>query len=163
MSEPRTLSNICQVCLVVKDLRAAMDKYASLGIGPFSVYTVDTKMLPGVTYRGAAANYRAQVAMAKIGTLWLELMEHQEGENIYKEHLQKHGEGLHHFGIFVDDYKAACDHLTGQGYRQIMGGPIIGKDREGRFDYFETEKGYGAIIELLDMPDDLGKPTYTYP
>ena len=73
------IKNGIQVCVIVKNLKEAMGRYHSLfGIGPFEVYTVDTKELPGVTHRGQPGDYRVTVAMAKIGTGMLELLESGE-------------------------------------------------------------------------------------
>jgi methylmalonyl-CoA/ethylmalonyl-CoA epimerase len=159
------IANVLQVCVVVRDLKKAMDRYHSLfGIGPFSVYTVDTEQLPGITYRAMPGNYRIQVAMARIGTGILELMEHQRGQTIYKEFLEQHGEGIQHIGFLVDgDYENALKELADSGFAHSQGGPIAGKNRDGRFDYFESQKALGAIVELLDMPEDPVDPTYVYP
>ena len=45
---------------------------------------------------------------------------------------------------------------------QIQGGPILGIDRNGRFDYFEADAQLGLTLELLDMPEVYGKPEYEY-
>ena len=163
MAAPKALSNIRQICLLVRDIKKSMDYYASLGIGPFKVYAMDTRDMEGVTYRGEPADYSLEVAWAQLGSWTLEVLEPKRGENIYKEFMKKHGEGLHHMGIYVDDYESACNFLVSLGCEQIMGGPIYGKDKTGRFDYFDTEKEYGTVLELLDMPKDLGEPDYIYP
>ena len=89
-----------QICVIVKELHAAMEKYQRLfGIGPFSVYTVDAKDLAGVTYRGRPANYRLQVGIAPFAGGLIELLEPQGGESIFKEFLDRHGEGVQHIGL----------------------------------------------------------------
>ena len=40
---------------------------------------------------------------------------------------------------------------------------IYGNDRHGRFDYFEADREYGILLELLDMPEVYGQPDYVYP
>lgn len=158
----QTLSNICQICILTKDLKKTMKQLALLGVGPFKVYTMDTRNMSGVTYRGKPADYSLEVAWAPLGSWTLEVLAPKRGKNIYTEFIERHGEGLHHIGIYVDDYDTAYTELLKQGYRQIQGGPIDGIDKTGRFDYFDSRKG-GAIIELLDMPNNLGKPAYIYP
>jgi len=165
MKLPESMSNMCQICLLVKDIRASMDFYASIGIGPFKVYAMDTRDMEGVTYRGKPADYSLEVAWTQVGPWTLELLQPMRGDNIYKDWMKKHGEGLHHFGIYLkpEDYADGCKFLESQGCPQIMGGPINAKDRDGNFDYFDTQEKYGTIFELLDMPDDLGEPSYVYP
>lgn len=163
MGQTKILSNICQMCLVTKDLKSTMQHYVSLGIGPFKVYSMDTRDMKGVTYRGEPADYSLNVAWAQLGSWSFEIIEPKRGKNIYTEFLEKHGEGIQHLGIYVDDYDAAYAEFVKQGFMQIQGGPIDGVDRTGRFDYFETEARYGTILELLDVPADLGEPDYIYP
>jgi methylmalonyl-CoA/ethylmalonyl-CoA epimerase len=162
MPKKPILSNISQICIVTRNLERTMKKYVSLGVGPFRVYSMDTRKMTGVTYRGKPADYSLKVAWAKLGSWTLELIEPTRGVNIYTEFLEKHGEGIQHLGIYVDDYDAAFGELIRREYKQIQGGPIDGIDKTGRFDYFETEKEYGTILELLDMPENIGEPDYVY-
>lgn len=164
MKNIRGLSNICQIGIIVKDLTSSMERFSQiLGIGPFKVYTVDTDKLPGIYYRGRPANYVAKVGMAEVCSWELELIQHISGESIYKEFLERFGEGPQHVGIVVDDYEREYEKLIKRYSQPIMGGPIPGKNRTGRFDYFESESELSTIIELLDMPEVRGDPTYIYP
>ena len=146
-----------QICIAVKDLDEAMNRYGSLmGVDSFAVYMVDSSDLPGVTYRGAPADYRVQVAIADIGQWQIELLQHHRGDCVYKEFIDEHGEGVHHLGFFVDDeqkYEGTCQELVNRGYPHLQGGPILGKHRDGHFDYFDSKQDLGLIIELLDMPE----------
>ena len=165
MKPPKSMSNMCQLCLVVKDIRKAMRHYVSLGIGPFKVYKMDTRDMEGVTYKGKPADYSIEVAWAKLGAWTFEIIQPMRGQNIYKDWMAEHGEGLHHLGIYLkpEEFADGCRFLEGQGYSQTMGGPIYANDRTGDFRYYDTREEYGAILELLDMPEDLGEPNYNYP
>ena len=163
MSNPRTISNICQLCFVVSDLEKTMQSFVSLGVKPFKVYSMDTKDITGVTYRGKPAGYSLAVAWASLGSWTLELIQPKRGQSIYHEHLDKHGDGIHHLGIYLDDYEKGYKEFIERGYKQTQGGPIESVDRTGRFDYFETEVEFGTILELLDMPENLGEPDYVFP
>ena len=88
------------------------------------------------------------------------------GRTIYGEYLaEQPAGGLHHVGAYlaVDQYDAAYRYLEGIGYPQIQGGPILGNDRNGRFDYLESDAQLGLTLELLDMPEVYGTPDYEYP
>ncbi len=146
---------ILQVCVVVKDVEKAVRNFEELlGIGPFAVYTVDSKDMPGVTYRGQAGDYRVKVAMTKVGGGVIELIESQRGSNIYTEFLARHGEGIHHIGLITDDFESAFKNFENRGLRPSLDGPIVGKTN-GRFTYFDTESRVGGILELLDVPADV--------
>jgi hypothetical protein len=143
-----------QVCVLVKDLEQAMERYRDLlGIEKYNVYVVDTRELPGVTYRGQPGDYRVTVALANVGTWQLELMMPERGESIYKEVLDRQGEGIHHLGFIVNQgYDAAMSDLAARGFQHLQGGPIVGTDRTGRFDYFDSKDHPGIILEVLDIP-----------
>ena len=143
-----------QVCILVKDLEDAMKRYSDLlGIEKYSVYVVDTRELPGVTYRGQPADYRVTVAIANVDTWQIELMMPERGESIYKEVLDRQGEGIHHLGFIVNqNYDAAVSDLAARGFQHTQGGPIVGTDRTGRFDYFDSKDHPGIILEVLDIP-----------
>ena len=144
-----------QICVVVKDLDEAMKRYSDvLGVGPFLIYSVDAGEL-GVTRDGVPTNYKVRVAMAKMGGAVLELLENLTGQTIWKNFYDKHGEGMHHIGLFVNNFPAALGAFTARGFKITVDGPIIGKERNGRFTYLETEEGLGTTFELLDFPEDL--------
>jgi methylmalonyl-CoA/ethylmalonyl-CoA epimerase len=93
--------------------------------------------------------------MAKVGGAVLELLENVMGQTIWKDFYEKHGEGLHHIGLFVKNFPAALSAFTDRGFKVTVDGPIAGKDRTGRFTYLETEKRMGTMFEIMDLPEDL--------
>jgi hypothetical protein len=101
-----------------------MRHFAALGVGPFKVYSMDTREMTGVTYRGKPADYSLEVAWASLGSWTLELIASKRGENIYTEFREKHGDGIHHLGMYLDDYQQGYDQLIGMGYDQIQGGRL---------------------------------------
>jgi len=146
-----------QICVVVENLDEAMKRYADLlGVGPFLIYSVDAKEL-GVTRDGVPTDYKVRVGMAKMGGAVLELLETLKGQTIWKDFYDKHGEGMHHIGLFVKNFPAALSAFVDRGFKITVDGPIAGKDRTGRFTYLETQDRMGTTFELLDFPEDLMK------
>ena len=144
-----------QICVVVENLDEAMKRYADLlGVGPFLIYSVDAKEL-GVTRDGVPTDYKVRVGMAKMGGAVLELLETLKGQTIWKDFYDKHGEGMHHIGLFVKNFPAALSAFVDRGFKITVDGPIAGKDRTGRFTYLETQDRMGTTFELLDFPEDL--------
>ncbi len=163
-----SLGNWKQLGFVAPDAKAMMDRLTAVGFGPFNVYHVDSADWEGVTYRGAPAErYALEVCMAS-GTWDVEIIVPIPGggRTIYSEYLAKQpAGGLHHIGAYLtaDQYDPAYRYLESLGYPQIQGGPILGIDRNGRFDYFEADAQFGLTLELLDMPKVYGTPEYEYP
>jgi methylmalonyl-CoA/ethylmalonyl-CoA epimerase len=146
-----------QICVVVENLDEAMRRYTDLlGVGPFLIYSVDAKEL-GVTRDGLPADYKIRVGMAKMGGAVLELLENLKGQTIWKDFYDKHGEGVHHIGLFVKNFPAALSAFVDRGFNITVDGPIAGKDRTGQFTYLETQERMGTTFELLDFPEDLMK------
>jgi hypothetical protein len=81
------------------------------------------------------------------------LIQHLSGRSIYKEFLDKRGEGLHHLGFIVPDHEKVIADFTANGFPVIQSGRI-GNNPGVRFAYFDTEAAIGAIMESIVLDDD---------
>ena len=137
------------VAFVVNDMDKAKSKYGSifgesifrpetlLDTSTFSVYEVYQK--PTSTVHKSRFNH------TDIGTnkLDVEFISPVEGDSIYRDFLNKHGEGIHHIAFRVDDLDAETDKLVARGI------PVITsvKRSTGRgFAYFDFGD---CLIELV--------------
>lgn len=137
------ITKIDHIGIVVKDIQKTVEYYSStLGIGPFRVFEVN---IPDAIVQGKVSSLRIKAAIAKLGSLDIELIESIEGENIYAEFLKSRGEGLHHLAMLVDDVDKEVAELKEQGIRVLQGA----KTPAGSFAYLDTEEIGGVIIELL--------------
>ena len=97
-----------QVALVVPDLEKAVEQYwGAFGIGPWQFYTYGKPLVRRMSYHGKPAEYRMRLALAQMGPLNLELIEMVEGKTVYADFVAKHGYGVHHLGVPVDNMGAA--------------------------------------------------------
>ncbi|GAD53240.1 lactoylglutathione lyase and related lyases [Halarchaeum acidiphilum MH1-52-1] len=121
---------IDQLGLVVEDLDAGIERYGSLfGIGPWEVYRFAPPELTERTYRGEPADFSWDLAFADAGDVQIELIQPLEGENLYTEHLEEHGEGLHHVACFsFDDPADAVDAFVDAGYPVVQHGRLGGSE-----------------------------------
>jgi len=131
-----------QVAVVVRDLDRAIDYYTGLGLGPFRRWEAT---LPQATFRGRRLSLHLKLALARLGPLQLELIEAQEGENLYWEFLQERGEGLHHLGFNVPDLEAEVARFARQGIGVLQSGKTDGVS----FAYLDTAGIGGVIFELI--------------
>ena len=164
-----SLGNWKQLGFVAPDAKAMMDRLIAVGFGPFKVYHVDSGDWEGVTYRGVPAErYALEVCMAS-GTWDVEIIVPTPGggRTIYSEYLEQQPGRRPPPHRRIPGRGPVRRRPTGTwrgiGYPQIQGGPILGIDRNGRFDYFEADAGLGLTLELLDMPEVYGTPDYEYP
>jgi hypothetical protein len=161
------VNRVRQVCVVVNDIQRAMEQYwNTLGIGPWLRYDFEPPRLTNTTLHGNRQPYSMKLALAEIGppdheVMW-ELVEPMEGPSIYKEFLERHGEGLQHAWFmtdesFDDSAKAMADH----GISIIQSGNYAGS----RYAYLDTEEHLSMVAEIVDWPDgwDLPAPDGIWP
>jgi hypothetical protein len=143
---PIRLGDVLQAGIVVKDLQASMEAYwRALGIGPWKVYTYAPPALREATLRGRPAEYAMRIAHAQAGPVQLELIQPLSGQNIFAEHLQAKGEGLHHIQSRVEDTEGVLAAFRGLGVGVLMSG----KFGEGEFYFLDTERLLGVVYEIF--------------
>ena len=158
------LTQINQIALVVRDLDAALRRYwETLGVGPWKVYTYGSPLVREMTYRGRPHEYRMRLALAQVGPLVIELLQPLSGDNIYVEHLDSKGEGLHHVGIFVPSFDQAVAQAQQQGFSVLQSGRGYGRWGDGGFAYLDTEAMFGVILELIEVPRERVPPEAEFP
>lgn len=150
---PFLAGGISQVALVVEDLDEAVERYATaFGVGPWHFYTYGKPLLRRMSYQGRPAGYRMRIAMAQVGPMNIELIESLEGPSVYEDFIAKHGYGVHHLGVQVDDADAAIAQAQAAGVGMLQDGSGFGPDGDGHFAYLDTERELGVMLELREAP-----------
>ena len=159
-----TDTKISQIGVVVRDLDKTMKHYTDLlGWGPWNVYEHTSPSLHGTHLHGKPAVYSMLCAETMVGDMCYELIQPLEGESIYKEWLEEHGEGLHHIAVMkptAKDSEAFKQMMADDGAKMLMGGRI-GESIE--FYYLDSEPKLKVILEsgtghAIDL-----KPVRVYP
>ena len=136
-----------QVGIVVKDLDQAIEFYTNtLGIGPFQVMDVSLK---GCIYWGRTTDCRMKLAMAKSGSIEIELIQVLEGETPHTEFLREKGEGVQHLRFSVDDLGAMLGQFARKGIEPVWQHtiPEVGLS----YAYLNADAVGGVMIELIEM------------
>jgi len=161
---PFLCGGISQVALVVNDLDTAVERYwKRYGVGPWHFYTYGKPLLRKMSYRGRPAEYRMRIAMAQAGPLNIELIEIVDGPTVYADHVAKHGYGVQHLGVQVDDADAAIAMANAAGIDVLQDGSGFGPDGDGHFAYLDTEDDLGVMIELREAPRRRHPPEKIFP
>jgi len=159
------LKAINQIGFVVEDIDKAMEAYWKyFGIGPWKVYNFGSPVVKDTKFRGKPEDFHMTIAIAKVGELDFELIEHKDGDTIYKEFMARNPMGgVHHLAWFVKNIDEAVREMEQLGFKVIQSGRGYGKDGDGGFAYLSTEDELGALFELLEVPSERIPPHRVYP
>ena len=100
------IKRIDHVAIAVRDADQASEQYI--------------KLLNAVHIRTEILREKAgmvKVAYMQIGENVLSLVQSLEADGFINRHIDKHGEGLHHMGLEVDDLAEFIQEVEGKGYR----------------------------------------------
>lgn len=153
------IKGIAQVALVVKDVQKTVENYWNiLGIGPWGIYEMRSPMLTELTYHGKPGQFSMKVALTKVGTTELELIEPVSGDNIYSDFIAEHGEGFHHVQYVVDNVDEITQMMSKKGFPLLMSGHV----GDSAFAYYDTVDAFKTIWEVW-QPAKAMSPNYHYP
>jgi hypothetical protein len=138
---------ITQVAWVTDDLDATEGALSAMfGVSGWTRMP-DVRFGPDAcTYRGRAADFVADISLAYSGDLQLELIRPVSGASIYTEHLERHGAGLHHVCVEVDDLAGAVAAARAAGHEIVQEGSMAGGAME--FAYVDTAAAGASYVEL---------------
>ena len=146
---------VSQVAIVVRDLRKSMKHFwEDLGVGPWKIWNFNSLNTSEMTLHGKPSKHSFRIAEAIVNDVSIELIEHLEGETIYKEFLDKKGEGLHHIKYTAENPEETIEKFKKAGINVIQSGKV----GTGSYHYFDTENKLGFILEMAtgqpDRPPD---------
>lgn len=142
------LGPVVQVGIVVRDAEATVRAWTErFQIGPaqFVDWPPEGSDLGAAsTYRGQPGHFRMRLAFLETGPVQLEFIQPLEGENIYAEYLDAHGEGIHHILFLVDDPQAVATSLNAPILQS--GGSTLNPG--ALWAYLDTGNLLGCMVEL---------------
>ena len=141
-TEQKPFNKLVQAASVVSDLDKAVGFYEKLGIPPFKPLKmeIDQRWL-----RGETIELRNNTKITQAGPLELELMQPVEGNSIQMQFFKERGEGLHHLAFFMDDVEEEVARLQSKNVELSQ----YGKGSHDSFNFFETDKIGGVILEFV--------------
>jgi catechol 2,3-dioxygenase-like lactoylglutathione lyase family enzyme len=139
-------TKIGHYAFVVRDVRKVGDYWQSLGFGGLEVeHNVSVNRM----YRSQPGKFEMDLGWGRFGDAPFEWVQSTQGPNLYEEYLREHGEGLHHFGVSVQDMDAALKMLGAKGAPPVMAGGWDTPESKGRFAYLDTDPHGGVTVELI--------------
>lgn len=157
-------SSIGQLGFVVENVYAMVKSYyENFGIGDWKIYTYGPQLLTLMTYKGKPTSYSSRIALGYFGSTRIELIQPLDGHTVYTDFIEKHGYGLQHLGIYVQDIESSLAIVKKSGIDVIMEGGGFGLDGDGHYAYLDTEESYGICYELIQRPIRRHEPESVYP
>ncbi|MDR7236404.1 VOC family protein [Neobacillus drentensis] len=145
-------NKIAQIAFVVKDVKEAQSAWCNmLGVEHSTIFHSGFEGVNKVAeYNGQPTTGRSHFTFIQTPHIQVELVQpDQDSPSTWLEHLEKHGEGLHHIAFFVDSLDEKRDSLNSLGFPTIQEGLFY--DGSGKYAYMDTTSEYSVIIELLEM------------
>lgn len=157
-------SSIGQLGFVVENVDDMVRSYhQKFGIGEWKIYTYGPDILSLMTYKGEPTSYSSRIALGYFGTTRVELIQPLYGRTVYSDYIEKHGYGLQHLGVYVQDIESALHSVRDHGIAILMEGGGFGLDGDGYYAYLDTEERYGICYELIHRPSRRREPECVYP
>jgi Glyoxalase/Bleomycin resistance protein/Dioxygenase superfamily len=149
MKQPK--NTIVQIAYVVANLQISMEHWLNgFGHGPF--FVLEHVKAENSNYRGQTVSPDFSVALSFSGSVQIELIQqHDDTPSVYKELIDRQGEGYHHLWKHVDNFEQAVADFDSAGYPTVW----TANNGGGRFAYVDTVKQLGGYTELLDMSPQL--------
>ncbi len=114
---------ISQVALVVNDLEKSMREYTeTMGWGPWNIYEYKPPRIHDIVVRGEPQEFTWIGAETPVGATYVELLQPLEGPSIFREFIDRRGEGLHHIGYWAKTM-AEADKIRGMFHAR--GAPLL--------------------------------------
>jgi len=135
--------------VVVSDLDKTSEYYEMLGFADLQPEeTIDTATIADLSVYGESPGktVKARTRIAKIGPVIYEFFEPVEGEAIYKESLDRRGEGIIDLIFATTHLEEDIKRLDDRGVPMIFGGTL---PAGGSFAYFDTRPDGGDIMIKL--------------
>jgi catechol 2,3-dioxygenase-like lactoylglutathione lyase family enzyme len=142
---------ITQVCIVVRDVKQANANWSKvLGLPEEKIETIFPDGILHYTHDKPTEYRDCQVAKYQLDNFVLELMQPGESPSPWRAFLEKNGQGVFHFCIFVDDRKVFQQTLAG------IGVPLpyhIGYFPGGSYSYVDSKEQLGLELSVNHQAD----------
>ena len=146
MKQPKD-ETVTQIAVVVADIERACEHYAAVfGIEKPAWFLTEEADESQIRYRGQPTPARAKLAFVEFANLTLELIEPVDGPSIWRDHLERCGDSVHHIAFGVKGMQQAVDEYEARGVPMVQKGEYPG----GRYAYLAAADKLGMDIELLE-------------
>lgn len=131
------VKRVDHIGVAVSNLGDAIEAYEALGLRASDIEEVPSE--------------EVRVALFPIGETRIELLEPSTKDGVIDRFLQKHGEGIHHLALEVEDLEEATRLLLAAGVRLVYDSPHPGEGGS-KVNFVHPASARGVLIELREGP-----------
>jgi hypothetical protein len=141
---------VTQVGIVVHNIEQSIEHYSRIfGVDKPPIIVTDDYEKTHASYMGQPTHAKAKLAFFKMGQVDIELIEPIGEPSIWKEHLDRIGESVHHIAFWVPDTTKAVEHLRNHNCSVEQRGDFTG----GMYTYIDSTPVLGVRLELLQRTE----------
>lgn len=145
--KPPSEETVAQIAIIVNDIDQACERYAAVfGIDRPEWFLTESADQSQIRYQGQPTQARAKLAFIQFANLTLELIEPVDGPSVWRDHLERCGESVHHIAFIVDGMQQTVADFAERGLPMVQKGEYPG----GRYAYLAAADKLGMDIELLE-------------
>ena len=155
-------SSLSQIGVVVRNIEDYLRAIeAVLKVRPNIVVKIPNETMTNLErhYYGESEDFSAMLAFFNFDAIQLEVIQPLTGKSVWKDFLERRGEGIHHIRFGIADMAACDEHFAGLGIKKAQDGYST-KNIEGlKWAYFDTEEKLGFFTEVINDLERL--PTHS--
>ncbi len=148
LADNRHMMKINQYAFAILEAESVSAFWAKLG---FPKFQINYPELGNMHYYGEPTNHELIQGWQRHGSIAYEWCIPVKPPIVYEDHINLHGEGIHHLAFSLDDMDAVLKDYASRGYVNTMGGTWgeESKPGSGRYEYIGLEEAGGVTMELL--------------
>jgi catechol 2,3-dioxygenase-like lactoylglutathione lyase family enzyme len=145
-------TNVIQIGILTHNAKDTAEKWAKfLGAPVPKLVMTDRQELTGATLRGQPCDGLLLGASVKFGNIEVEFLQPvDDTPSIWRECLDRDGEGLHHIAFKVHNMDESVKEAEKAGFPCWQRGEFSGGDK-GRYAYMDAFRDLKIIMEFLEF------------
>ncbi len=147
-SENRNYMKLNQYAFAIRNPEAVSEFWRKIGL---PAIVISYPELGDPMYYGKPTDHELIQGWQRHGSITYEWCIPVKAPIVYEDHIQLHGEGIHHLAYNVNDMDVVLEDYVSRGFVVSMGGTWgeKGKSGSGRYEYIDLEQAGGLTLELL--------------
>ena len=146
MSDTLGTNVVTQIGILCRDIEKTAKAYGDFFGMEYAIQQSGAPEVARAVYEGSPTPARCRQAFFQLGGVQLELIEPDEHPSVWRECLDKNGEGLHHLAFWVKDTDGVLKKLDGAGMPLMQAGHWP----TGRYAYVDARETLKFILETLE-------------